>query len=59
MDSDKLFYMMIDSFTYILLACTISCGHFEHAFYRFKDECDKLYALREEFVKIVNISRPF
>jgi hypothetical protein len=51
--------MMIDSFTYILLACTISCGHFEHAFYRFKDECDKLYALREEFVKIVNISRPF
>ena len=58
MDADKLFYILMDSFTYILLACMLCCGHFENAFYRFKEEGQKLFNLREDFIKIVNIGRP-
>jgi hypothetical protein len=68
-DMNTLFYFMMDSMTYILLACQMACGHFENAndkynqenkekIYGLKEESDKIYSIREEFLRIVNTNRP-
>lgn len=60
------FYFMMDSITYILLACSICCGHFEYADDQFRKPEDNLFrgnsqkinSIREEFVRIANIDHP-
>lgn len=59
-DMNIIFYFMMDSLTYILLACLLCCGHFEHAYAKandgFAEYFKKINLIREEFVRIVNIN---
>ncbi|ASS48333.1 MAG: hypothetical protein A3D31_08790 [Candidatus Fluviicola riflensis] len=68
-DMNMLFYFMMDSFTYILLSCQLLSVHFEDANYKYYKqinsdyECDtegsdKIFLIREEFVRILNTNRP-
>lgn len=68
-DMNMLFYMMMDSFTYILLSCQILSAHFEDASYKYykqfnsnytldQEISNKLFSIREEFIRILNTDRP-
>lgn len=58
-DMNILFYFMIDSLGYVLLACQLCMGHFISNFKIFEEEHSKIYSIREEFIRISNIARPF
>jgi hypothetical protein len=68
-DMNMLFYFMMDSFTYILLSCQSLSIHFEDANYKYykqinrdyehdSEGSDKIFLIREEFLRILNTSRP-
>jgi len=68
-DMNMLFYIMMDSLSYILLSCQLLSIHFEEANYKyhrqFNSDCkldaegsEKIFAIREEFLRIVNTNRP-
>lgn len=65
-DMNMSFYFMMDSMTYILLACNICYGHFQNANDKYNKNFDnnseengrKMNDIREEFVRIVNINHP-
>lgn len=58
-DMNILFYFMIDSLGYVLLACQLCTSHFIGIFKRFEEENSKIFSIREEFIRISNIARPF
>jgi hypothetical protein len=68
-DLNMVFYFMMDSLTYILLSCWILSIHFEEANYKYyrqfnsdykrdSEGSEKMFFIREEFVRIVNTNRP-
>lgn len=68
-DMNMLFYFMMDSLSYIMLSCQLLSIHFEDANYKYhiqiKDDYElnsevsnKLFSIREEFIRIVNTNRP-
>lgn len=68
-DMNMLFYIMMDSLTYILLSCQLLSIHFEDANYKYyrqfnsdykldKEGSEKLFFIREEFLRILNTGRP-
>ncbi len=68
-DMNMLFYLMMDSFTYILLSCQLLSIHFEDASYKYLKQFDddylldvkrseKLFSIREKFVHVLNTNRP-
>lgn len=68
-DMNMSFYMMMDSLTYILLSCQILSVHFEDANYKYYRQfnsdykldvegSEKLFFIREEFLRILNTDRP-
>lgn len=57
-DINMSFYFMMDSLTYILFGSWLCCAHFVHADAKLKEDSEKIYSLREEFVRIVNDNHP-
>jgi hypothetical protein len=68
-DMNMLFYFMMDSLTYILLSCQLLSIHIEEANYKYyrqfnsdykldAEVSEKIFFIREEFLRIVNTNRP-
>ena len=68
-DMNIAFYIMMDSLTYILLSCQLLSIHFEDANYKYysqfnrdykldEEASEKLFFIREEFLRILKTNRP-
>lgn len=68
-DMNMSFYMMMESFTYILLSCQLLSTHFEDANYKYyrqfnsnfkldKEGSEKIFLIRQDFLRILNTDRP-